>query len=67
MNTKIKWLLDNGFKEDWCIYRKTIIYTYKGYSWTIKETKEVPLSTLMTYKRFYDGYISEKELDLIMS
>ncbi|HDK7218102.1 TPA: hypothetical protein PTV45_003573 [Clostridium botulinum] len=67
MNTKIKWLLDNGFKEDWCSYRKTIIYIYKGYSWTKKETKEVPLSTLMTYKRFYDGEISEKELDLIMS
>lgn len=67
MSTKIKWLLDNGFEEDWCSYRKTIIYVYKDYSWTKKEIKEVPLSTLMTYKRFYDGEISESELDSLIS
>lgn len=63
MNTKIKWLIDNGFKEDWCSYRKTIVYSYKNYSWTKAEVKEVPLSTLMGYKKFYDNEITESELD----
>lgn len=67
MNTKIKWLLDNGFKESLCDYRKVIIYEYKEYSWTNEEIKKVPLSTLMTFKRFYDGEISEKELDSLVS
>lgn len=62
LNSKIKWLLDNGFKEDWCDYRKSTIYVYDGYSWTKAEIKEVPLSTLMSYKRFYDGEIGDSEL-----
>lgn len=33
MNTKIKWLLDNGFEENYCEFRKNRVYEYKGYSW----------------------------------
>lgn len=66
MNIKLRWLIDNGFKEDWCSYRKTIIYTYKDYSWTKAEVKEVPLSTLISYKKFYDGEITESELEWLI-
>lgn len=60
---KIKWMKDNGFVLGYCNYRKCTIYEYNGYTWTYQEVKETALSVIIKYKRFYDGLITEKQLN----
>ena len=59
---KRKWMIDNGFKRELCPYRN-IVYNYKGYSWTVKDIENTSMSVIMKYKLFYDGEITEEELD----
>ena len=64
MNTKIKWMLDNGFEKRYKTYGfgKIILYKYKDWLWTCTEIKSTPLSSIMSYKKFYDGEIDLQEL-----
>lgn len=59
---KLKWMKDNGFKTEWCTYRKCLIYEYKGYAWTYEEIKKTSVSIIIKYKLFYDGIITEEQL-----
>lgn len=63
LNIKIEWMLDNGFENDYCNYRETSTFTYKGYVWTIDEVKSSALMKIELYKKWYDEIITEDELN----
>jgi hypothetical protein len=60
---KYKWMLDNGFKEDYCSGRKGCVLSYNDeYSWTYDDILTEPLKNIRIFKKWYDGDISEDEL-----
>lgn len=66
MNEKIQWLDNNGFKYEQCFIRRIGTWNYKGYSWTLPEINLTSLETMKNFKKFYDGEISEQELDTLI-
>jgi hypothetical protein len=63
LETKINWMLSNGFKENYCSNRKVETYDYKFYSWTKDEVDEEYLDIIKKYRDYYDYIITENELD----
>lgn len=61
--TKINWLIKNGFKKEICNHRGITTYTYKGYVWTEFTIKDKPLNIIKRYKDWYDGLLSEDDLN----
>lgn len=65
---KIEWMLHNGFKKDYCGERKINILSYNDeYSWTYDEIMFEPLKNIKAYKEWYEGKITESELDKLLS
>lgn len=63
LNIKIEWMLSSGFENDYCNYRETSTFTYKGYVWTIDEVNSSSLMKIELYKKWYDETITEDELN----
>lgn len=59
----VEWMLENGFKKEICMERKKQVLAYKGYSWETTEAQITPLEIVKKYKDWYDGAITESELD----
>lgn len=62
VNQKLEWMLGHGFTRKWCEWRRVMTYEYAGYSFTKEELGASSLYNLINYKKFYDGFISEKQL-----
>jgi len=66
-NIKMEWMLHNGFKKSYCGERKEDILSYKDeYSWTYEEILFESLKNIKAYKQWYDGGITENELDKLL-
>lgn len=62
LSSKIKIMVKQGFKKYVSRMTNTITFEYKGNIWTLDQVKDISIAIILRYKKWYDGYITNLEL-----